>query len=79
MYLAQFSVNLSVEFFGQIFDQMFGQEFDQGLGEGKNHKYSVQYYSAQGKIVKNHQKHKKNSNYNPPNPLKSAYNRFKRA
>ena len=32
--------------FGQVFDRIFGQGFDQGLGEGKHHKYSVQYYPA---------------------------------
>ena len=31
---------------GQVFDQIFGLGFDQGLGEGKNHKYSLQYYPA---------------------------------
>ena len=37
------------QIFGQVFDQIFGQGFDQGFGEGKNHKYSVQYYPAEGK------------------------------
>ena len=30
--------------FGQVFDQVFDQGFDQVPGEGKKHKYSVQYY-----------------------------------
>ena len=32
-----------------FFCQIFGQGFDQVLGEGKNHRYSVQYY-RDGKI-----------------------------
>ena len=32
--------------FGQVFDQIFAQGFDQGLAEGKNHKYTVQYFPA---------------------------------
>ena len=31
---------------GQIFGEVFGQGCDQALGEGKNNKYSVQYYPA---------------------------------
>ena len=34
------------QIFGQVFDQIFVQGFDPGLGEGKNHKYSVQYYPS---------------------------------
>ena len=48
--------------FGQVFDQVFGQDSDQVLGEGKNHKYSVQYYADQGKT-------KKLVNKNLTNPL----------
>ena len=39
--------------FGQVFNQIFGQ----GFGEGKKHKYSVQYYLALGKNVKNSKTH----------------------
>ena len=31
-------------FLARFFYQVFGQGFDQVLGEGKHHKYSVQYY-----------------------------------
>ena len=45
--------------FGEVFDQIFGQGFDQGLWEGKNHKYRVQYFPAEGKSI---QKTAKKSN-----------------
>ena len=41
------------QIFGQVFDQGFDQGFDQVLGEGKNNKYSVQYYPDKGKHFKN--------------------------
>ena len=34
------------DFSWQFFDQVFDQILDQGFGEGRNHKYSVQYYPA---------------------------------
>ena len=36
-----------------MFDQVLGQVVDQALGEGNNHKYSVQYYSASRKSLEN--------------------------
>ena len=51
-------------------DQIIGEVFGQGLGEGKSHKYSVQYYPAQGKTMKNVEKPPKESkNLKPPKPL----------
>ena len=49
------------QMFDQVFDQMFGHGFDQGWGKGKNHKYSVQYYPAEGKHLKNNKKSIKSS------------------
>ena len=42
----QFVGRISVKIFDQTFGRIFAQSFDQGLGEGKNYKYSVQYYPA---------------------------------
>ena len=41
--------------FDQMFGQVFGQGFDQCFGEGKNLKYSVEYYPVLGKHLKNHE------------------------
>ena len=49
--------------FGQIVYQVLtrfvGQGFDQGLGEGTNHKYSVQHYPALRKTITNNTKNTK--------------------
>ena len=37
----------------RLFDQIFGLGFDQASGEGKNHKYNVQYYPP---LRKKHEK-----------------------
>ena len=60
--------------FGQVFEQIFGKDFDQGLGEGKNYKYSAQYYAAQGKHIKNKQKHKNTKNILPSFCFRANFN-----
>ena len=57
IFFVQIVYQLFDHIFGQAFDQIFGKGFDQGSGEGKNHKYSIQYYPAQVENLENLKNH----------------------
>ena len=57
MFVLYLETSGSNQIVGQICCRVFDQIFDQGLGEGKNHKYSLQFFRASRK---NNRKLKKN-------------------